>query len=64
MPVIPLEAASLSKEQKERIVKEFTETASQVMHMPKESFFVFLKENRLENVGAAGVLLSDQTINR
>ncbi len=60
MPVITLEAASLSKEQKQRLAKEFTESAARIMNMPEEAFYVFLKENSLENVGVGGKLLSDQ----
>ena len=58
MPVITLEAASLNKEQKKQLVKEFTESAARIMNMPKDSFYVFLKENALDNVGVGGILLS------
>lgn len=60
MPVITLEAASLSKEQKQQLAKEFTESAARILNMPEEAFYVFLKENSLENVGVGGKLLSDQ----
>lgn len=60
MPVITLEAASLSKEQKRRLAKEFTESAARILNMPEEAFYVFLKENELENVGVGGKLLSDR----
>ena len=50
MPVITLEAASLNKEQKKQLVKEFTESAARIMNMPKE--------NALDNVGVGGILLS------
>ena len=60
MPVITLEAASLTTEQKRRLAEEFTESASRIMNMPKESFYVFLKKNILENVGVGGILLSDR----
>lgn len=63
MPVITLEAASLDKEQKEQLVAEFTESAARIMNMPKESFYVFLKENILENVGVGGVILSNKKNN-
>ncbi|RRD69243.1 MULTISPECIES: 4-oxalocrotonate tautomerase DmpI [unclassified Desulfovibrio] len=56
MPVITLEAASLDKEQKEQLIAEFTESAARIMNMPKESFYVFLKENILENIGVGGEL--------
>ena len=60
MPVITLEAASLTREQKKQLVEEFTESASRIMNLPKESFYVFLKESLLDNVGVGGVLLSDK----
>ena len=60
MPVITLEAASLNKEQKKQLVKEFTESAARIMNMPKDSFYVFLKENALDNVGVGGILLSEK----
>ena len=60
MPVITLEAASLNKEQKKQLVEEFTESAARIMSMPKESFYVFLKENVLDNVGVGGTILSDK----
>lgn len=60
MPVITFEAAKLTKEQKQIIVKEFTESASRVTGLPREGFYVFIKENSLENVGVGGQLLSDK----
>lgn len=50
MPVITFEAAKLTKEQKQILVKEFTETAARVTKLPEEAFYVFLKENELDNV--------------
>lgn len=60
MPVITLEAASLNDEQKRRLVLEFTESAARIMNLPKEAFYVFLKENAPDSVGVGGVLLSDR----
>ncbi|MBQ7608829.1 MAG: tautomerase family protein [Desulfovibrionaceae bacterium] len=60
MPVVTFEAASLSVEQKRQLVKEFTETATRVTGLPKETIFVFLKENKADNVGVGGVLLSEK----
>ena len=42
------------------MAKEFTESAARILNMPEEAFYVFLKENSLENVGVGGKLLSDQ----
>ena len=60
MPVITLEAASLTTEQKRLLISEFTESAAKILGMPKEHFYVFLKENNPDNVGAGGALLSDK----
>lgn len=60
MPVITMEAAKLSKEQKQTLAKEFTQVAVKVTGLPAEAFYVFLKENELENIGVGGVLLSDR----
>ena len=60
MPVITLEAATLTKEQKQTLVKEFTETAARVTGLSKAGFYVFIKENAMGNVGVGGQLLSDR----
>ena len=60
MPVITLEAAQLSKEQKQQLAKEFTASAARIMKMPEEAFYVFLKENTLDNVSVGGRVLSDK----
>lgn len=60
MPVITMEAAHLSKEQKQQLVMEFTESAARITGTPESAFYVFLKENPLDNVGVGGRLLSDR----
>ena len=60
MPVITLEATSLNSDQKQRLVSEFTEAAARIMNLPKEEFYVFLKENAPDTVGVGGVLLSER----
>lgn len=60
MPVITLEAGELSKEQKQQLVKEFTDTASKIMNVPEQAFIVFLKENDFDNIGFGGQLLSER----
>lgn len=60
MPVITFEAAKLTKKQKQILAKEFTETAARVTGLPETGFYVFLKENDMENVGVGGILLSDR----
>jgi len=60
MPVITFETANLTIEQKQVLAREFTEVAVKVTGLPSEAFYVFLKENDLENVGVGGTLLSDK----
>ena len=59
MPVITFEMTPMSKEQKQEIVKGFTETATRVTGIPKEAFYVLIHENAEENVGVGGELLAD-----
>lgn len=61
MPVITLETAKLSKQQKQTLVKELTEAASRITGVPEKAFNVFLKENDLDNIGAGGVLRSESS---
>ncbi|MBE5101601.1 4-oxalocrotonate tautomerase DmpI [Priestia aryabhattai] len=60
MPVITIEAAKLTKEQKGKLVKELTTSAANIMNLPEQTFYVFIKENEKENIGVAGQLLSDK----
>ncbi|MGG0471490.1 4-oxalocrotonate tautomerase DmpI [Priestia aryabhattai] len=60
MPVITVEAAKLTKEQKGKLVKELTTSAANIMNLPEQAFYVFVKENEKENIGVAGQLLSDK----
>ncbi|USL27468.1 4-oxalocrotonate tautomerase DmpI [Priestia megaterium] len=60
MPVITVEAATLTKEQKRKLVQELTTSAANIMDLPEQAFFVFLKENERDNIGVAGQLLSDK----
>ena len=60
MPTITVESGKLTKEQKAKLVKDFTTTASQVMNMPEQFFTVYIKENERENVGVGGILVADK----
>lgn len=60
MPVITLEMAPLTIEQKRELAKEMTTAAARVTGLPAEGFYVFVKENSLDNVGVGGTLLSDK----
>jgi len=60
MPVITLEGPVLSIEQKEKIAREFTQLASEIMNIPKDVFVVFIKENPYENMAQGGILISEK----
>lgn len=60
MPVITLELPKISKEQKQTLAKELTDVATKITGLPRDAFYIFLKENELENVGVGGILLSDK----
>ena len=57
MPSITFNIIKLSKEQKAQIVDEFSESASKITGIPKESFYVFINEFDEESVGVGGKLL-------
>ena len=44
------------------LVSEFTESAARITGIPKEAFYVFLKENTTDNVGVGGKLLSEKKL--
>ena len=62
MPVITLETAFLNTEQKKMLVSELTASAARNTGIPKETFYVFLKENNADNVGVGGELLSEKKL--
>lgn len=54
MPVITIECGDLTKEQKEQLISQMTETASNIMGIPKEAYIVTIKELSEENIGVGG----------
>ena len=60
MPVITIEGPVLSLEQKEKLAKEITQLASDIMNIPKDVYVVFIKENPYENMAQGGVLISEK----
>lgn len=54
-----MEVGKLNREQKEKLIKEFTESAARILSLPPEAFTVYLKENDYDNIGVGGKLLSD-----
>lgn len=60
MPVITIEGVKMTREQKQKIVKELTASSSAIMNVPEQAFVVLVKENETDNVGVGGQLLSDK----
>ncbi len=63
MPVITIEGPALSLEKKEKLAKEITQLASDIMNIPKDAYVVFIKENPYENMAQGGVLISEKIKN-
>ncbi len=60
MPVIIYEGSKLSQNQREALIKGFTEVACKVMpEVPKEAFYVFIRDHPDEKIGVGGLLLPD-----
>ena len=60
MPVIILkQKKGLSREQKRRIVKEFTDTLVSVAGVKKELVTILIEEKDLEDIGKGGKLRCD-----
>ncbi|MEM2866827.1 MAG: 4-oxalocrotonate tautomerase DmpI [Candidatus Hadarchaeales archaeon] len=64
MPVIVFEGRKLTKEQKEELIRGFTDLAQRVTGLPREAFTVFIKENELDNIGVGGEPLSRRLKNQ
>jgi len=60
MPVIPIDAPPLSREQKAQLVKSFADTASEVMNHPVSAMVFIINEVEPENVGVGDILLCDR----
>lgn len=54
MPIITIEAAHPTKEQKERLVVELTKKAAEILNTHESGFYVLIKENDIENWGVGG----------
>lgn len=64
MPVITIECAKVSKEQKEQLVKEIVTVASKIFNLPEQGFITFIKENGYDNIGNGTILLSEKYANK
>ena len=60
MPVITIEGPVLSLEKKEKLAREITQLASDIMCIPKDAYVVFIKENPYENMSQGGILISEK----
>lgn len=58
MPFIQVEAASVTKEQKERLIADITKVASQTLGIDEKVFYVLVKENPADNWGIGGQTLT------
>ena len=54
MPIISIEAAHPTKEQKEKLIAGLTKTAGEILGVDEKFFYVLIKENDLENWGSGG----------
>ena len=60
MPVVVLKTRKgMSREQKRRVVREFTNTLVSVTGVPPELVTIMIDEHELENIGKAGKLRCD-----
>ena len=58
MPLISIEAARPTKEQKEQLIAELTKSASKILGVDEKFFYVLVKENDLDNWGVGGKTLT------
>lgn len=59
MPVIQIDAGSMSKEKKADLIKALTDTASSILGIPTQAFVVIIRENPPDNIGTGGKQLSE-----
>ncbi len=58
MPVIKVDCSCLDIEKKEKLIAALTETASDIMGIPKSAYVVLLNELSRDNIGVGGEMLS------
>ncbi|MBN1531989.1 MAG: tautomerase family protein [Spirochaetes bacterium] len=59
MPVITVESAGLTLDQKRQLAESLTRTAAGIMKSPEQAITVLIRENGRENIGIGGKLLAD-----
>ncbi|MCL1963693.1 MAG: tautomerase family protein [Firmicutes bacterium] len=55
MPFITIESGLMPKEQKNELIERITQIASEITQIPREFFFVSIKELPDENIGIGGI---------
>ena len=60
MPVITVQLTHQSKEKKKEIIEGLTKTMVEVTNIPAQSFTVIIDEHDPDNIGVAGVPLSER----
>lgn len=60
MPVITIEASTMSKEKKAALVKEMVASASRILEIPEGAFVTLIRENDFDNIGNGTQLLSEK----
>ena len=58
MPYIQIETAKATKEQKEKLIAQVTQVASDILGLEKAAFFCLVKENETDNWGIGGKTLT------
>ena len=59
MPNITVEAGSVGKETKNRLIRSLTKTASEITGIPQSSYTVLIKEFPIDNWGVGGEPLEE-----
>ena len=64
MPVLIYEGSELNQSQRKELIKGLTEAACKVIpNIPKDAYYVFLREYPGEQVGVGGLMLLDYMAN-
>jgi len=64
MPVLIYEGPELNQSQRKELIKGLTEAACKVTpEIPKEAYYVFLREYPVDKVGVGGLVLSEYLAN-
>ena len=59
MPLISFEAGKLTDEVKQELIQKLTTISAEITGIPKESFFVSIREMPDENVAIGGVTVRE-----